>query len=102
MVGIYDLQQFTVTQYALIAKTADNTPAAAKELHSRVHDNEIFTDEAPKPKKWSTAQLKALNRLLRSLLNAAVSWETFEYIVLGLGVMGTIETTQGALAPCKP
>ncbi|KAH9910265.1 uncharacterized protein B0H18DRAFT_963558 [Fomitopsis serialis] len=81
MVGRYDLQQFTMVQFSALAKRQDLTDAARNAVLQRVYDNAIFDDVAPKPKEWNAAKLKALNRLLRSLLNSAVSWQTFQHIV---------------------
>ncbi|KAH9925546.1 uncharacterized protein B0H18DRAFT_1119386 [Fomitopsis serialis] len=81
MVGTYDLQQFALAQCAFTINHADLTDNARKAAFGRVHNMYIFTDLPPQPSEWTAKQLKALNRLLRSLLNSAVSWDTFQYIV---------------------
>ncbi|KAH9910615.1 uncharacterized protein B0H18DRAFT_1129819 [Fomitopsis serialis] len=81
MVGTYDLQQFALAQCAFTINHADLTDNARKAAFGRVHNMYIFTDLPPQPSEWTAKQLKALNRLLRSLLNSAVSWDAFQYIV---------------------
>ncbi|KAH9913431.1 uncharacterized protein B0H18DRAFT_1126243 [Fomitopsis serialis] len=81
MVGTYDLQQFALAQCAFTINHADLTDNTRKAAFGRVHNMYIFTDLPPQPSEWTAKQLKALNRLLRSLLNSAVSWDAFQYIV---------------------